>query len=115
MRRRITAHNWYICCQVAQQDLKAAKDETSMKEQEFHKELNTARKLAQLYKEAEGERCKKVAELEGIILELQKHLKAFPCNAMLTPSLHGFSSAISEVLLWSALPLCIVDRRTTQR
>lgn len=48
-----------------------------MKEQEFHKELNTARKLAQLYKEAEGERCKKVAELEGIILELQKHLKAF--------------------------------------
>jgi hypothetical protein len=86
---------------VAQQDLKAAKDETSMKEQEFHKELNTARKLAQLYKEAEGERCKKVAELEGIILELQKHLKASSCNAMLTPSLHGFSSAIYQVLLWS--------------
>lgn len=49
-----------------------------MKDQHFHKELNTARKLAQLYKEAEAERCRKVAELEGIVLELQKHLKASP-------------------------------------
>ena len=66
------------CFQDAQQQLKAAKDEASVKDQEFHKELSTARKLAQLYKEAEAERCRKVAELEGIVLELQKHLKARP-------------------------------------
>ena len=52
-----------------------------MKDQHFHKELSTARKLAQLYKEAEAERCRKVAELEGIVLELQKHLKASPLGS----------------------------------
>ena len=61
--------------QLAQQHLKVAKDEVSTKEQEFHRELATARKLAQLYKEADGEKGKKVTELEGIITELQKHLK----------------------------------------
>ena len=64
--------------QLAQQHLKVAKDEVSTKEQEFHRELATARKLAQLYKEADGEKGKKVTELEGIITELQKHLKVAP-------------------------------------
>lgn len=64
--------------QDAQQQLKTAKDEASGKDQEFHKELSTARKLAQLYKEAEAERCRKVAELEGIVMELQKHLTVSP-------------------------------------
>jgi len=34
-------------------------------DQEFHKELGTACKLAQLYKEAKADRCSKVAELVG--------------------------------------------------
>ena len=72
---QMTTSHFAVPLQLAQQHLKVAKDEVSTKEQEFHRELATARKLAQLYKEADGEKGKKVTELEGIITELQKHLK----------------------------------------
>ena len=72
---QMTTSHFAVPLQLAQQHLKVAKDEVSTKEQEFHRELATARKLAQLYKEADGEKGKKVTELEGIITELQKRLK----------------------------------------
>ena len=61
--------------QAARQALKNAKDEADYREHNFQKELATSQKLAALYKEANDERSRKVTELEGVIRELQDHLK----------------------------------------
>ena len=61
--------------QAARQALKDAKDEADYREHNFQKELATSQKLAALYKEANDERSRKVTELEGVIRELQDHLK----------------------------------------
>ena len=64
-----------LLVQIARRDLKDAKDEADSREYSFQKELATAQKLAALYKEASEERNKKVAELEGIMREMQSHLE----------------------------------------
>ena len=61
--------------QAARQARKDAKDEADYREHNFQKELATSQKLAALYKEANEERSRKVTELEGVIRELQDHLK----------------------------------------
>ena len=78
--------------QAARQALKDAKDEADYREHNFQKELATSQKLAALYKEANDERSRKVTELEGVIRELQDHLKVRRTAALASVggvSLHG--------------------------
>ena len=74
-----------LCMQAARQDLKDAKDGADSREYNFQKELAMAQKLATLYKEANEERNKKVAELEGIMRELQQHLEVWQNGWMSYP------------------------------
>lgn len=62
--------------QVAQARLKEARDEAATREEQFERELATARSLADMQRELATDRAARCAELEGIIRELQKNMEA---------------------------------------
>ena len=67
--------------QAAQARLKEARDEAATREEQFERELATARSLADMQRELAADRAARCAELEGIIRELQKNMEAcLPCR-----------------------------------
>ena len=63
-------------------DLKAAREEAQAQEQSFQRELSSAQKLSDMYKEMANARIHKCESLEGVLRELKTHLEVWPrlCN-----------------------------------
>ena len=62
-------------------DLRAAREEAQAQEQNFQRELGSAQKLADMYKEMANARIQKCESLEGVLRELKVHLEVLsrPC------------------------------------
>ena len=68
--------------QTVHRDLKAAREEAQAQEQSFQRELSSAQKLSDMYKEMANARVHKCESLEGVLRELKTHLEVWPrlCN-----------------------------------
>ncbi len=78
--------------QAAQARLKEARDEAAAREEQFERELATARSLAGMQRELAADRAARCAELEGIIRELQKNMEVpDPAGAEPPAKLQGAS------------------------
>jgi len=62
--------------QAAQSQLREARDEAAARQEQFEKELATARSLADMNRELASDRAARCTELEGIIRELQRNMEA---------------------------------------
>ncbi len=82
----------YGRAQAAQARLKEARDEAAAREEQFERELATARSLADMQRELAADRATRCAELEGIIRELQKNMEVpDPVGAKPPAKLQGAS------------------------
>ncbi len=62
--------------QAAQAQLREARDDAAARQEQFEKELATARSLADMNRELASDRAARCTELEGIIRELQRNMEA---------------------------------------
>ena len=63
--------------QTVHRDLKAAREEAQAQEQSFQRELSSAQKLSDMYKEMANARIHKCESLEGVLRELKTHLEVW--------------------------------------
>ena len=59
-------------------DLRAVREEAQAQEQSFQRELGSAQKLSDMYKEMANARIQKCESLEGVLRELKGHLEVLP-------------------------------------
>ena len=67
-----------LAAQTVHRDLRAAREEAQAQEQSFQRELGSAQKLSDMYKEMANARIQKCESLEGVLRELKGHLEVLP-------------------------------------